>query len=218
MVTLSVNLSVLTSLNHLALISIERYLAMKYALRYESIVTKSRVTAAVVSSWSVVVVYVVYVFAISGETPFLALSLMVLGNLIVIAFCHISVYLVSRRHRLRIISELVSKEVIAAFLEKKKAWITTAILVGAVCLSFLLGLVNNLSRIFITGGVCTQNTLSVHSYIFHFVMSNALINPIIYCWRIRHFRRAIIELVTRKNLPELSTVRPGEVRLQTNKK
>lgn len=218
MVTLSVNLSVLTSLNHLALISIERYLAMKYALRYESIVTKSRVTAAVVGSWSVVVVYVVYVFAISGETPFLALSLMVLGNLIVIAFCHISVYLVSRRHRLRIISELVSKEVIAAFLEKKKAWITTAILVGAVCLSFLLGLVNNLSRIFITGGMFVHriHSLFIPTF-FTCVMSNALINPIIYCWRIRHFRRAIIELVTRKNLPELSTVRPGEVRLQTNK-
>ena len=47
-VTLFTNLSVIASAFHLALISIDRNVAMKHALRYESIVTKSRVIVAVI--------------------------------------------------------------------------------------------------------------------------------------------------------------------------
>ena len=41
----------LTSLFHLALISVERLIAMKYSLRYNDIVTKRRLTAAVALCW-----------------------------------------------------------------------------------------------------------------------------------------------------------------------
>ena len=41
----------LTSLFHLALISVERLIAMKYSLRYNEIVTKRRLTAAVALRW-----------------------------------------------------------------------------------------------------------------------------------------------------------------------
>ena len=41
----------LTSLFHLALISVERLIAMKYSLRYNGIVTKRRLTAAVALCW-----------------------------------------------------------------------------------------------------------------------------------------------------------------------
>ena len=40
-----------TSLFHLALISVERLIAMKYSLRYNDIVTKRRLTAAVALCW-----------------------------------------------------------------------------------------------------------------------------------------------------------------------
>ena len=44
-------LCVLASLFHLVLTSIERYIAVKFALRYEEIVTKQRLTKAVSFSW-----------------------------------------------------------------------------------------------------------------------------------------------------------------------
>lgn len=199
-VALSINVSSLTSVFHLTIISIDRYVAMKYALRYESIVTKSRVTVAVVCSWCTVLAYVVYAYVVSGKPSFLALSLIVAGNLLVIIYCHISVYLVSRRHRLQIITEQISQEAVAKFSEQKKAWKTTAIIIGVVCLSFSPGLVNNLSRIFITGGIFVNKIHFLFIPIFFTcIMSNALLNPIIYCWRIRYFRKALRELLTGKN-------------------
>ena len=119
-VTLFTNLSVITSVFHLVLISIDRYVAMKHALRYESIVTKSRVIEAVICSWLTVLAYIVYAYLVSGKTPFSALSLIIAGNLSVIDYCHISVYAVSRRHRRQIISEQISQAAIAKFLEQKK--------------------------------------------------------------------------------------------------
>lgn len=49
----------LLSLFHLALIAMERYLAMKYSLRYEAIVTRFRLTVAIACCWLITKVYFV---------------------------------------------------------------------------------------------------------------------------------------------------------------
>ncbi|XP_078375817.1 melanocyte-stimulating hormone receptor-like [Oculina patagonica] len=199
-VTLSTNLSVITSVFLLALISIDRYVAMKHVLRYESIVTKSRITVAVVCSWLTVTAYIIYAYLVTGKTQFFALSLMVAGNLSVIAYCHISVYAISRRHRRQIISQQISQAATAKFLEQKKAWKTTTIIIGVVCLSFLPGLVNNVSRIFISGGIFENRNHSLFIPVFFTcMMLNSLFNPMIYCWRIRNFREALLELLISRN-------------------
>ena len=195
-VTLFTNLSVIASVFHLVLISIDRYVAMKRALRYESIVTKSRVIVAVICSWLTGLAYIVYAYLVSWNTTFSALSLMIAGNLSVIAYCYISVYAVSRRHRRQIISEQISQAAITTFWEQTKAWKATAIIIGVVCLSFLPGLVNNVSRIFISGGIFNNRIHGLFFPVFFTcMMLNSLFNPIIYCWRVSSFRKALFELL-----------------------
>ena len=86
----------LISLFHLVLIALERYVAMKYSLRYDSIVTKHRLTVAIALSWLIGTVYCVLrgVKILPVELQFI----LMLISLVIIIFCHISVYLVSRRH------------------------------------------------------------------------------------------------------------------------
>jgi len=55
-----VYLSTLPSLFHLALISVERYIALKYALRYHEIVTKPRLAFGVGFSWLVPLSYTLF--------------------------------------------------------------------------------------------------------------------------------------------------------------
>ena len=45
----------LLSLLHLALMALERFVAMKYSLRYDSILTKFRVTVAVACCWLIMI-------------------------------------------------------------------------------------------------------------------------------------------------------------------
>jgi len=102
----------LVSCLHLALISVERFVAIKYPLRYESVVTKSRLTVAVAGSWLIIMVYGIMfaqivpgVKVIPGQTQILAIVC-----LLIISYCHISVYFVCRRHVIKIKSEQVSQE------------------------------------------------------------------------------------------------------------
>jgi len=121
----------LCSCLHLALISVERFVAMKYPLRYESIVTKSRLTAAEAGVWLIMMVYIILtaniipgVKVFPGQTQILAIA-----SLLTISYCHISVYFVCRRHEARLESQQVSQGAKAKFLAERKAWKTTSFII-----------------------------------------------------------------------------------------
>ena len=93
----------LASIFHLVLISVDRLVAMKFSLRYDTIVTKFRITVAGACSWIIGVTYVV----IRTVSPEIVASLrlthlLVAISLLVIIYCHGSVYLVCRRHLIQI--------------------------------------------------------------------------------------------------------------------
>ena len=126
----------LLPLFYLVLISVDRFVAMKYPLRYESIVNKFRVTIAAAGCWLLVMVYSITRIAPGIESvPAYILGIV---SLIVIPYCHISVYFVCRRHMIQIKSEQVSQEASAKFLADRKAWKTTSIIIGGVFMCFYL--------------------------------------------------------------------------------
>ncbi len=117
----------LVSLFHLALISVERFVAMKYSLRYGTLVNKFRLTVAVAGSWLIAMVY--GVTRIVPAIPVFPAHILAVVSLLVISYCHASVYFVCRRHMLQIKSEQVSQEASAKFLAERKAWKTTSIII-----------------------------------------------------------------------------------------
>ena len=132
----------LASLSLLALLSIERYLAMKYSLRYQEIITTFRVATAVISCWVVALLPPVFIYSASLAAQRLSIAVsIVFVSLTVILYCHISVYSVTRRHFRQIKSQQVSQDTAKKFLEDKKAAITTTIIVGFAVSSFVPSLV-----------------------------------------------------------------------------
>ena len=83
----------LVSLLHLTLIAFERFLATKYSLRYESIVTKFRVTMAAVCFWLVWLCHRVARRAVP-DLPVNSPHTFMILCIPVIILCHVSVYLV----------------------------------------------------------------------------------------------------------------------------
>ena len=191
-------LSILPSLFHLTLISVERYTALKCALRYHEIVTKLRLTIAVTFSWFLAVVYTLLrmlkinslASAVYAARPFLLILC-----LLVIAYCHIVVYSITRRHKKQIITEQISGEVAAKFLEEKKAWKTTSIIIGFAFLSYFVAVIPNLAKL--SSFITQQSPWRGISY--SFLMLNSLCNPIIYSWRSKKIRKAIIALIRKDN-------------------
>ena len=187
---------------HLALISVERFVALKYTFRYITIFTGFRLQIAVVSSW-VFAFFPAIIRSLSKDLGFISniVSVMVLFlNILLIFFCHLSVYFVTRRHEKQIQCEQISLQAAADFAKEKKALKTTRIIIMAllVCL-FPLFIYVFLWFVFSKNSSYTGNVILLSHPVFIWLSSlNSLCNPIIYCYRNEMFRKACKELLRMK--------------------
>ena len=112
----------LASIFHLFLISADRFVAIKCSLRYDTVVTKFRITIAVACSWLMAVTCAVINRPSSEIAQSTMLGHMVVAMcLLVFICCHGSVYFVCRRHLIAIKSAQPSQEATAKFLQQRKA-------------------------------------------------------------------------------------------------
>ena len=196
----AINCFGLASLFHLMLISVDRFFAMKYSLRYESIVNRFRLFTAVACSWLFSIMVYFLSRTIPGVTELPAVTTTV--TLLVIIFCHLSVYIVCRRHMIQIQSQQVSEEEKTKFAKEKKAWETTSIIIGVLFMCYLPGLTRVVAfRLSTLSAGFLPHRLSIIPWplTFSFVIFNSLYNPIIYCWRSKVIREALLQLLRKQS-------------------
>ena len=193
---------IFASVFHLTLISIERFVALKYTFRYTTIVTGLRLKIAVVSSW-------VFAFCpgilriLSEKLEFISgvvIAIVLFLNILLIIFCHLSVYFVTRRHERQIKCEQVSPQAAADFAKEKKALKTTRIIIMAllVCLFPLFLYIVFWSVSSETSSYIVNVIVLSHPVCIWLSSLNSLCNPFIYCYRNKMFRKACKELLRMK--------------------
>ena len=187
------------SLFHLALLSAERYAAMKYSLRYQSIVTSTRIKSAVIFSWLIAISS-----ALRSLGDFKILQLLVgpiyiafrIFTLITIVYCHVSVYIVTRRHEKQIQAAQVSPEAVANFLKEKKAFKTTTIIIGVLIMCYIPLVISGIVSRFVPRGHFVSVVLTlIHPLLLSLTLLNSICNPLIYCFRNKTFRKAFVKLL-----------------------
>lgn len=186
----------LTSLILLALLSIERFVAIKYSLRYFEIVTKFRLIVAVIFCYitGALPAALRLILPLSRLNSSMTIAIACV-SLLVIIHCQIFVYLVSRRHRKQIQAVQVSQDAKRKFLEETKAVKTTSIIIGFVLFSYFPSLLLQ----FIKRYYFSHVLVSCVPLILSCILVNSLCNPIIYCWRSSVLRKALVELLRRNN-------------------
>ena len=184
-----------SSVLHVALASGERYVAIKYPYQYITIVTESRLLVASLLTWLLAVT--VHIALAINTGVFFSINNTVIGlSVAVIVFCHLSVFLETRRHEQQVAAQQITEEARKQFEKDKKALKLTSTIVGVLllCYSPLMFsrtvLLNFLKPSLNTFYIIDFFALTV-------VFLNSLLNPVIYCIRIRHFRVAMIELTFR---------------------
>ena len=183
------------SVLHLAIISGERYVAIKHSLRYETLVTARRLTAAVATAWAIPAVLTLGALinsALAGTLSYVVALIALLGSVAAISFCQITVFLESRRHLGHICHHQVSEAEVREILKRDKAARTTTMVIGALLLCYapaaLFDAVTLLTRLPV------DVVYGVFSTTYVFMYLNSLVNPIIYCLRTQDFKRALREL------------------------
>ena len=177
------------SLLILALLSMERYTAMKFSLRYASLMTTPRVTGAVLCSWIISVISVILrLIPVTYSFAVVFVYVTVIPAISIIVFCHMTVYLVSRRHVRRIRTEQLPSETKTKFVEERKALKTTSIIIVFVFLSFVLSLLY---------GIFSRDIrqTNLRPLVLSCILLNSLLNPVIHCWRNKDLHKVMMELL-----------------------
>ena len=192
MMKISVLCLCLVSVLHLVVISVERFVAMKYPLRYDSMVTTFRLIVAVACCWFIVAIY--FVLRTVKLRVFPSFTIIIVSFLAIFS-CHTSVYFICCHHQIQIRSEQVSQEATAKFLKEKKACKTTSIIIGGVFICYFPGFVIAIVPELFTEFLIHRLRVSLRPIILSFSLINSLCNPIIYCWRNKEIRIASIKLL-----------------------
>ena len=177
----------------LALI-VDRFLAIYLHLRYQEIVTPKRVVSILILSW--VISTIISLLWIAQEYCgfyLIFLNVFLATCLTTIALLHCKIYSIVRRHRFQIRAQQVqgskqTEDETRATFERQKSYVRSAFYIYRLLLACylpyifaefaLLNFEGRILRIF-------------YQYTLTLLFVNSCLNPLIYCWKLRHIRHTI---------------------------
>ena len=183
------------SLLHLLLMSGERYLAIKHPFAYENgLVTEARIIIASGMAWMCAAIVYGIKTSILREIGVFFISAVIST----VIYCHVVIYKEVRRNTQQIIANQVSLAVKEKLLNNKRAFNTTVVIVLTLFLCYIPTCVWLIVLISLDGENSSDVGHIASFPITFLVLLNSSINPLIYTARIRHFRVAFFQMLTRK--------------------
>jgi len=190
-------------------VSMDRYLAVHLHLRYQALVTRTRVTTGVTSLWILSAILSFIFLWIDPNMFAVTFAIAAAVCLVITSLLYLKIYEVVRRHNFHIRQIQVNQERhnapnddITSFARKYAVgtfYVYTVFLLCYLPHAFsLLAIVIGIGPHVIMKGL--------YNYSLTITFLNSTLNPVIYCWKMRHIRHAIKE--TLRNL--LLRARPKE--------
>ena len=191
--------TVIASLQHLALLSIERYLAITYPFKYLELITELPLNASVVTVWAVATLFTVLTSVYTVNNAFISnfRRVITVASISILIFCHFAVYREARSQILKIATQQISTEARAVFLKEKKALNITTMVIGVVFLSFVPLIIFRPVLKSLIGPPAWKFVLLYA--LKSLALCNSVCNPLIYCARNREFRKAFERLLRRQS-------------------
>ena len=181
------------SLATMALISIDRVLALQCHMSYHAVVTTPRVIFILVFIW--ILHFFVSCIRLVFNAIFTSVAYVLLGGYNVASIiCYVNIYCVARRHQSQIriqqrAAQGSNKETsIRNIAAMTYAALNTFVFYICVCFCYFPRVIYFLSR-----GVNSDPIDSNTPWVFTatLIFANSAINPLLYCWRLRELRIAV---------------------------
>ena len=179
-------------------VSVDRFLAVHLHLRYQELVTHRRVVIVVIVIW----VYNAFLSLMILWGPLGTLDVVGMINFafsfIITLVVYIRIYLTMRRHKNHIQSMQIRNEAQSEEIKNFTVLIKSTVGIFYVYLVFLICYLPYLickAVLQIYGPSIVLKKLYLYSLTF--VYLNSSLNPVIYCWKMKHIRHAIIDILRR---------------------
>ena len=183
------------SLFHLVLIAWERYVAIRKWRYHRDTVTKSRLIKLAAIAWISGTAFVLIPFlisiAVSGRTTLVVFLVSTCLILALIVYFYVMVYLEIRKRKF---NQILQVSVLVLLKTEYRVAKTTALVTAALFLSFVPAVSLPLLGTFFP----VLRKMSLWRVVETLVLSNSLVNPLIYCYRDCRFKKVVLELLSVK--------------------
>ena len=186
----------IASFSFVVAVSVDRFLAIHLHLRYQELVTQKRVVAVVISIWVISAFLSLIVLCVPPDIYYAIILILAFVGLAITTMVYIRLYLAVRRHQNQMHALQVQLEAqngeMANFANLVKSAFGTFYV-------YLLYLVCYLPH-FISMVAIESNGSSIalnkfFLYSLALVFLNSSLNPVIYSWKMRHIRHAIMDIL-----------------------
>ena len=175
-------------------ISVDRFAALHYHMRYGSIVTTSRVLYALVAMWLII-------FSVSSALYLWNIFILVIVSsvfivvcLLISLFCYIRIFQIVQRHQIQIhAQQQVAQNSEASnninIIQLKKSAMNVFIYNTFLLLCYIPVII----CLALFAGKETMHWQKEWFFATTLVFVNSSINPLLYCWRLSELRRAVVK-------------------------
>ena len=178
--------------------SVDRFLAIRLHLRYQELVTHKRVVVAVISIW-VFSVFLSIINISKNITNSLSMILVIVFSLCFIctAVIYYKIYIAVRRHTNQIqalqVQQESQNEEMTNFARLRKSAVGTFYVYLVFVLCYLPVYCMMITHIIVSKPDTVIDGFRLYSWTLLFL--NSSLNPIVYCWKMRHIRHAIMDIL-----------------------
>ncbi|XP_078345211.1 histamine H2 receptor-like [Oculina patagonica] len=180
------------SLLTITAISVDRFLALHYHMKYATLVTKSRVKCTLLIIWFFNLLLTGFEFWSIFVHRFLT-GVVIIICLIISSFSYIRIYLIVRRHQLQIRAQQQAVQSSNAennfnVVRLRKSAMNTFVFFIALIICYF-----PMYIIFTLLGIFNDRWQPEWEFVLTAVYMNSSINPLLYCWRLRELRAAVVK-------------------------
>lgn len=197
------------STDHLVLISVERYIAIKYSLRYTDIVTRKWLKNRILLAWAFAGLVTILettlgLTLVDTKTEIFLTSLLVVNAvyttigtsyIAVISYTSAYIFFQTRRHKKRIQHEQVTYEEAKRARKDSRSAKTLAFILLVLILTNVPSLILMLSSFSDSASIEPNVRRILWKWAVTFSLCKSFLNPIIYCWRVKKMQRAFFEIL-----------------------
>ena len=182
----------IVSLMTITAITVDRFLALHYHMRYATFVTESRVKYTLLTIW--LINFLMHCFNVwNARVHSLITSISVIICLLISTFSYIRIYHIVRRHQLQIHAQQQAVENSNAenninIVRLKKSALNSFVFYIALIICYL-----PLYVLLTLLSLSIKDRQTQWEFAYTAVFMNSAINPILYCWRLRELRTAVVK-------------------------
>ena len=199
---LTLNLFCLASFLSVMALSVDRFLAIHLHLRYQELVTHKRVASVVISAWLFSAPLTLISLWSSQKVTYWIIIITQVVSVITATFLNYKIYVAVRRHAHQIhalqVLQRTQNDEKANVGRMRKSGVTSVY----VYLTFLVCYLPNICILLIVAVTSEPRFVItvIHSYTMTLLFLNSSLNPLIYCWKMRHIRLAIMNILPNRIL------------------